>query len=187
MQLAALREYAARRGLDAVEFVDVGTSGTARSRPRLDELMAEARRHRFGVVVVWKFDRAARSVAHLADMLSEFQALEISFVSITEAVDTGTPAGRMLYHVLAAVAEFERDLIRERVSAGLAQAKRDGRRVGRPSLQLDVEEIRRLRSDGLSIREIAGVVVATDASGALRRPSPSLVANVLRDAGAGAR
>ena len=187
MQLTALHEYAARRGVEPIEYVDLGASGAATRRPKLDELMADARRHRFAVVAVWKFDRAARSVAHLADMLREFQALEIAFVSITEAVDTATPAGRMLYHVLAAVAEFERDLIRERVAAGLAQAKRDGRRVGRPQLHLDAEELRRHREAGLSVRDIAAVVVGRDDNGGVRAPSPSLVARTLRESATPAR
>lgn len=181
LQLSALREYAARRGVAATEYIDEGESGARVSRPKLDSMMADARRRRFDTVVVWKFDRFARSVAQLADALREFESLDIKFVSLTEALDTATPAGRMLYHVLAAVAEFERDLIRERVTAGLAQAKREGRSVGRPALRLDVEELMRLHADGLSIREIAATVVATDAHGGLKRPSPTLVAKTLRE------
>ncbi len=181
LQLSALREYVARRGLAAVEYIDVGESGAKTSRPKLDELMADARRRRFGVVAVWKFDRLARSVAHLADTLKEFTELGIEFVSLTEAVDTSTAAGKMMFHVLAAVAEFERDLIRERVAAGLAQAKRDGRRVGRPQLHLDLDELRRLNEAGLSVRQIAANIVGKDDKGAFRAPSPSLVARVLRE------
>ncbi len=179
MQLAALREYAARRGLEALEYLDRGVSGARDARPELDRLVADARRRRFSTVVVWRFDRAARSVEHLARLLREFEALGVGFVSLTEAVDTSTPAGRMLFHMLAAVAEFERELIRERVAAGLAHAKAQGRRVGRPRLALDDDELLRLHGAGLSVREIASTITAGDGK-ALRHPSRSLVSRELR-------
>ncbi len=181
MQLEPLRAYALRAEAPAVEFVDEDVSGASRSRPQLDALLAAARRGEIATVVVWKFDRMARSVAHLSSLLNEFDALGVAFVSLTESVDTSTPAGRMLFHVLAAVAEFERDLIRERVAAGMRHARGQGRAIGRPRLRLDRDELLRLRDAGLSVREIASVVSAVDANGRPRRASASFVARTLRE------
>jgi DNA invertase Pin-like site-specific DNA recombinase len=110
MQLEDLRRYAARFG-QSYEYVDVGVSGAQRRRPQLDALMKDARKRRFHVVLVWKFDRFARSVKHLVDSLEEFTALNIDFISYTEGIDTTTPSGELLFHVMGAVAQFERDLI----------------------------------------------------------------------------
>jgi DNA invertase Pin-like site-specific DNA recombinase len=151
MQLRELREYCARRNWTvAGEYVDVGISGAKDSRPELNRLIADSHRRRFDAVVVWKFDRFARSVSHLLKALETFQALGIEFVSLTEGVDTSTPAGRMIFTVLGAVAELERSLIRERVKAGLRNAKAKGKHVGRPRISLDRPEIARLRAQGLS-------------------------------------
>ena len=128
MQLAALRQYAERRGCSvSQEYVDQGFSGSRERRPALDRLMAEARRQAFGAVVVFRFDRFARSVSHLARALDEFRALGIEFVSLHEAVDTSTPMGRAMFHIAGAFAELEREIIRERVKAGLANARRRNR------------------------------------------------------------
>jgi DNA invertase Pin-like site-specific DNA recombinase len=155
-QLQQLREYAANRGLSIVaEYVDRGVSGAKDSRPKLDALMADARKARFDAVLVWKFDRFARSTRHLVSALEEFNRLGIHFVSLTEAIDTSTPMGRMVFTVLGAVAELERSLIVERVNAGLARAKRQGKTLGRPQVIVDREKVSRLRTEGLSVRAIA--------------------------------
>lgn len=155
MQLADLRRYAAERFTSIQEFIDTGISGSQRHRPSLDRLLADARKKRFDVVLVWKFDRFARSLKHLIDSLEDFAALGIDFVSYTEGVDTTTPSGRLLFHLVGAVAQFERDLIRERVRAGIAHAKAIGKRVGRPPAAIDVERVCSLRNQGLSLRKIA--------------------------------
>ncbi len=156
MQLRELREYCERRHWTvAGEYVDVGISGSREKRPELDRLTADAHRRRFDAVVVWKFDRFARSVSHLLRALETFHALGIEFVSLTEGVDTSTPAGKMVFTVLGAVAELERSLISERVKAGLRNAKAKGKHVGRPRVSLDSSEIARLRAEGLSWRKIS--------------------------------
>jgi len=156
VQLREMREYVARRGWEpAGEYVDVGISGTKEKRPQLDLLLAEAHRRRFDAVVVWKFDRFARSVSHLLRALETFQALGIEFVSLTEGVDTSTPAGKMIFTVLGAVAELERSLIVERVKAGLRNAKAKGKRLGRPPRVLSDSRIASLRARGCSWRTIA--------------------------------
>src|SRR5580700_7492479 len=108
MQLREVREYCVRRGLEVSEYVDAGISGAKDSRPQLNQLMADAKRRRFDAVVVWKFDRFARSVSHLLRALEEFRSLGIEFVSLSEQVDTSTPTGKMVFTVLGAVAELER-------------------------------------------------------------------------------
>jgi DNA invertase Pin-like site-specific DNA recombinase len=133
MQLRELREYAARRGWDiAGEYADAGISGAKDSRPELNRLMADAHQRRFDVVVVWKFDWFARSVAHLLRALETFKALGVEFCSYSEQMDTTTPTGKMIFTVLGAVAELERSLIAERVRAGLCNARAKGRRTGPP-------------------------------------------------------
>src|SRR5271155_1334373 len=131
MQLRELREYCQRRGLEiAGEYVDEGVSGGKDSRPQLDKLMADAHRRYFDAVVVWKFDRFARSVSHLLRALESFQALGIEFVSLSEGVDTSTPAGKMVFTVLGAVAELERSLIVERIRSGMKNARAKGHNPG---------------------------------------------------------
>src|ERR1700719_3338543 len=132
MQTRELREYCDRRGWTvAGEYVDIGISGTKERRPELDRLLGEAHRRRFDAVVVWRFDRFARSVSHLLRALETFKSLGIEFVSLSEQVDTSTPTGKMIFTVLGAVAELERSLIAERVRAGLRNAKAKGKRLGR--------------------------------------------------------
>jgi DNA invertase Pin-like site-specific DNA recombinase len=161
MQLAELREYIRNRKWKiAGEYVDKGISGASDSRPELNLLMADANRRRFDVVVVWKFDRFARSVSHLLRALETFRALGIEFVSLSENIDTSTPTGKMVFTVLASVAELERSLIGERVRAGLRNAKARGTRLGRPPLKnLTVLEMQRLRSERqrsrISFKELA--------------------------------
>jgi DNA invertase Pin-like site-specific DNA recombinase len=157
MQLRELREYCERRGWQvAGEYVDAGISGTKDSRPELNRLLADAHRRRFDAVVVWRFDRFARSVSHLLRALETFKALGIEFVSLSEQVDTSTPTGKMIFTVLGAVAELERSLIVERVKAGLRNARAKGKRLGRPHADVSVIEVARLRSQGLSFADIAG-------------------------------
>ena len=131
-QLAELRRYAAARGWDAKEFVDHGISGSKERRPALDAMVADAKRRRFDVVVVWRLDRLGRNLKHLITLIDEMQALGIAFVSLGEGIDATTPAGKLQLHILAAIAEFERARIQERVRAGLACAKAQGKRLGRP-------------------------------------------------------
>ncbi len=156
MQLRELREYCERRGwIVAGEYVDLGIGGTKEKRPELDRLLAHAHRRRFDAVIVWKFDRFARSVSHLLRALETFEALGIHFVSLSESLDTSTPAGKMVFTVLGAVAELERSLIAERVRAGLRNARAKGKRLGRPHVVVDRARIARLRTEGLSWAKIA--------------------------------
>jgi DNA invertase Pin-like site-specific DNA recombinase len=165
MQLREFSEHCDRRGWKvAGEYVDVGISGAKDKRPELDRLMADAQKRKFDVVVVWKFDRFARSVSHLLRALEHFQALGIEFVSLTEGVDTSTAAGKMVFTVLGAVAELERSLIAERVKAGLRNARAKGKKLGRPKVILDASKIAKLRAQGLGWKKIArelGVGVGT--------------------------
>jgi len=156
MQLRELREYCERRGWSvAGEYVDMGISGAKDRRPELDRLMSDAHKRRFDVIAVWKFDRFARSVSHLLRALDTFRVLGIEFVSLSESLDTATPAGRMVFTVLGAVAELERSLIAERVRAGLRNARAKGKRLGRPRVIVDEARIARLRATGLSWAKIA--------------------------------
>jgi DNA invertase Pin-like site-specific DNA recombinase len=165
MQTRELREYCERRGWQLTgEFVDVGVSGMKEKRTELDRLMAAAHRRQFDAVVVWKFDRFARSVSHLLKALEIFHALGIHFISLSEAIDTSTPTGKMVFTVLGAVAELERSLIVERVKAGLRNARAKGKRLGRPRRVLNTERIAALRAQGLGWKAIAadmGVGVGT--------------------------
>src|SRR6202171_2579291 len=155
VQTRERHEYCPRRGWTIVdEYVDVGISGTKEKRPELDRLLADAHRRRFDVVVVWRFDRFARSVSHLLRALENFQALGIEFVSLSEQLDTSTPTGKMVFTVLGAVAELERSLIVERVKAGLRNARAKGKRLGRPRLVLDRRRIGSLCAQGVFIRSI---------------------------------
>ncbi len=156
LQLADLEAMATARGFEvAGRYIDQGISGAQERRPELDKLMADASRGKFQTVAVWKFDRFARSLKHLIVSLEEFRALGVDFISYREAVDTSTPAGKMLFSVIGAMAEFERELIRERVAAGLARAKSKGVRLGRPRAEFDLARARELRHQGLSLRGIA--------------------------------
>lgn len=157
MQLTELREHSLRRGwVVASEYIDEGISGTKSSRPQLDKLMVDARRRKFDVVLVWRFDRFARSTAHLLSALDEFRALDIDFVSLNESIDTTTPLGKMVFTIVAAVAELERSIICERVRAGVARAVANGKRLGRPrGSRIDADRVGELRATGLSTRQIA--------------------------------
>ena len=133
MQTRELEQFAQARGWRVVDsYVDEGISGSKDSRPQLNRLMVDAHKRRFDVVCVWRFDRFARSVSHLLRALETFKSLGIDFVSFSEQMDTSTPAGKMVFTVLGAVAELERSLIVERVRAGMRNARAKGRRIGRP-------------------------------------------------------
>jgi len=131
-QLIELRRYAEARGWTSTEYLEDGVSGAKERRPALDRLMGDARRRRFDVLLVWRLDRLGRSLKHLIVTLDELAALGIAFVSMNEGIDCMTPAGKLQLHLLAAIAEFERERIRERVMAGLQRARRQGQRLGRP-------------------------------------------------------
>ena len=157
LQLGPLRKYASARGWDFLEYVDLGESGVKERRPGLDRLMEDARKRRLDGILVWKLDRLGRSLKHLLTMFEEFQALGIQFVSYTENMDFATPAGRAMASLIGVFAEFERDLIRERVRAGLENARRKGKRPGRrPFFDIaSLGTLGRLRDRGMSVRAIA--------------------------------
>ncbi len=142
-QLQELRHYVAARGWTAAEYVDRGVSGTKDRRPALDRLVAEARRRRFDAVVCWRLDRLGRNLKHLVTLLEELQALGVAFVSLGEGIDCTTPAGKLQLHILAALSEFERARIAERVKAGLARVRASGRRLGRPRAVLSAVDVER--------------------------------------------
>jgi DNA invertase Pin-like site-specific DNA recombinase len=154
-QLLDLREMAKQRGFEIVrEYSDV-ISGSKSKRPGLDQLMADARRHRFDVVLVAAFDRIARNVRHFLEVLDELNSLQIEFVSKRENIDTGGPLGRAMVVIVGAISELERSLIVERVRAGMRRAKLEGRRIGRAPLDIDRAAIVRDRLSGMSLTEVA--------------------------------
>jgi DNA invertase Pin-like site-specific DNA recombinase len=155
-QLLDLQQLASQRGFTVVKtYVDHGISGTKSRRPGLDEMLHDARRHQFDVVLVWAADRLARSVKHFVDILAELDHLKIGFISYREQIDTGGPLGKAIMTIVAAIAELERSLIVERVEAGLRRARLEGRRLGRKPLDLDKNAIIGDRARGLSFRRIA--------------------------------
>lgn len=156
LQIASMREYAERRHWDiAFEVEDIGSGGS--HRPKRDEIVAAARRREIDLILVWKLDRWGRSLSDLVASFQELQALGVGFVSLTDALDFTTPSGRAMAGMLAVFAEFERDILRDRVRAGIADARKKGRPHGRPpSARLKAEEIHRMfHQDKLSKREIA--------------------------------
>jgi putative DNA-invertase from lambdoid prophage Rac len=164
MQLAAMRDYARKRGWQiAFEVKDVGSGAALRAKR--EELLAAARRREVDLVVVWRLDRWGRSLVDLVNTLQELSSLKVGFVSLSEALDLTTPSGRALAGMLAVFAEFERDILRDRVKAGIAQARKEGKPHGRPrSAALHVDRIKELFSTGLSKREIAKQIGISRAS-----------------------
>jgi DNA invertase Pin-like site-specific DNA recombinase len=151
VQTRELREYCNRRGWEiAGEYIDAGVSGAKERRPRLDQLMADCRRRRVDAVIVYRYDRFARSLRHLVNALEEFRSLGIEFISLHEGVDTSTPNGRLVFGIFATIAEFERELIRDRVKSGIATARSKGKRLGRPRVAVDAARIASLRDSGAS-------------------------------------
>jgi DNA invertase Pin-like site-specific DNA recombinase len=156
MQLGELRDYCQRRGfVIANEHVDRGISGARERRPGLDKLMADCRKRLVDAVVVYRYDRFARSLRQLVNALEEFRALGIDFISLHEGVDTSTPNGRLVFGIFASIAEFERELIRDRIRSGLAAAKARGKQLGRPRANVDVARIAALRALGTPWRTIS--------------------------------
>src|SRR5437899_6037024 len=155
-QLRDLRDYCRARGWsDVREFVDHGVSGTRERRPGLDKLMAEVRGRKTDVVVVAAFDRAGRSVRHLVEMLELFRHLDVEFISLREQIDTGTPLGAAVYTIIAAISALERSLIVERVKAGLRRRRAEGKRLGRPRLQVSERQLRIVVNQNLPVRAAA--------------------------------
>jgi|WetSurSiteA1Bulk_404760.scaffolds.fasta_scaffold28044_1 DNA invertase Pin-like site-specific DNA recombinase len=155
LQLTALQEFVLQRGWELkATYVDHGVSSRS-VRPELERMMKDANKRRFDVIAVWKIDRFARSTRELVFALEQFQAIGIDFVSVTQAIDTSGPMGKLVFSVLAAIAEFERELIRERIVAGMREAKRRGKHCGRPAKEVDLEKAIVLRQGGLSWRKLA--------------------------------
>ena len=149
MQTRELREYCQRRGWEIEgEYVDVGISGAKERRPQLDALLVACRKRRVDAVVVYRYDRFARSLRQLVNALEEFRSLGIEFISLHEGVDTSTPNGRLVFGIFASIAEFERELIRDRVKSGIAAARSKGKRLGRPTVSVDAATIAALRDSG---------------------------------------
>ena len=165
LQVADLRRLAEHRGWKVVgEYIDKGISGSKASRPGLDRLMADARAGKLDVVAVWRFDRFARSTQHLLVALEEFRALDVDFISVRESIDTSTPMGRMVFTMVAAVAELERELIRERVIAGVRRAQAQGKHCGRKPVTIDLRPAVAMLDKGHGIKTTArslGVSVST--------------------------
>jgi len=156
MQLNDLERYSRERGLDVFKvYEDNGVSGTKETRPALNELMDHAKKKRFDMVLVWRFDRFARSTKHLVTALHEFRHLGIDFISFQENIDTSSPLGEAIFTIISAMSTLERDIIAERVKGGLRKAKAKGKRLGRPNDEIDVDKVIKFKEQGKSIREIA--------------------------------
>src|SRR5271169_612568 len=176
MQLSELRAYCEKRGWEAVgEFVDVGVSGAKERRPALDRLLILCRKRLVDAVVVYRYDRFARSLRQLVNALEEFRAVGIDFVSLHEGVDTSTPNGRLVFGIFASIAEFERELIRDRVRSGLAAAKAHGKHLGRPRVTVDRPRIATLRGVGTSWAKIGEALGVGE--GTVRRASQQSAKN----------
>ena len=159
LQETELVQYVESRGWSYVVYRDKAQSGAKADRPALNRMMEDIRKRRLDVVVVWTLDRLARSLRQLLMIAEECQLLGVDLVSLRQNIDTTLPAGRLTFQILGAVAEFEREMLRERVRAGMAQAQRAGKRVGRPPRRQftpsEIDKIRALRSDGTSVRKLA--------------------------------
>lgn len=155
MQISELTEYATRRSLNIVGvFTDIA-SGSQDRRPELNKVLALAKKRKIDCLLVWKTDRLGRSLRHLVNTISDLDALGVSFISLKDNLDFSTPGGRLMFNVIGAMAQFEHDLIKERVKSGMANAKRKGTRLGRKPLDIDVAELQQLRAYGLSFGAIA--------------------------------
>lgn len=160
LQLDELRQVARQRGWNVVaEHVDDGVSGATTSRPALDEMMEQARRGKLDLVVCWKLDRLGRSLQHLLQVLDELQVLGVGFVSIRDSgIDTTSATGRLMLHILGAFAAYERELIKERVHAGVRRARDNGKTFGRPRRDLDLRAAKLLLDQGRSVRDVADML-----------------------------
>ena len=159
LQETELRQYVESRGWECVIYQDKAHSGAKNDRPALNAMLTDMRRRKFDIVVVWKLDRLARSLKQLLTIGEECQSLGVDLVSLRQNIDTTLPAGRLTFQILGAVAEFERELLRERVKAGMAHARKTGKHCGRPALRKfqpnEIERIQELRSSGTSVRKLA--------------------------------
>jgi DNA invertase Pin-like site-specific DNA recombinase len=156
MQTRELQKYADARGWTVIgEYVDEGFSGAKDSRPELNRLMGDAKRRKCDAILVWKLDRFGGSLRHLVNAIAELESVGVAFVSLTDNLDLSTPSGRLMFQVIAAMGEFERELIRERVRAGLRNAKAKGRTLGRPGIDVDASKVTEMRGRGMSMRQIA--------------------------------
>jgi DNA invertase Pin-like site-specific DNA recombinase len=156
MQLAELREYASRRGWHVVgEYVDLGVSGSKESRPELNRMMKDAHARKFDALICWKLDRLGRSLKHLVTTIEDLAAYGVSFACLRDNLDLSTPSGTLMMHVIAAMAEFERELIKERVTAGIHAARKRGVRIGRPKTYVSPDRVREMRDAGTPWRAIA--------------------------------
>lgn len=155
-QLIELRHYCAAREWTITEYVDTGISGAKDRRPALDKLMTDAAQRRIDAVVVWKLDRMGRSLRHLLNAIAELNAAGVAFVSMGESIDTDSPTGRLLLGIMGSFAEFERERIRERINAGLARARREGKRPGPLRKRITTRDLARV--DGLSVRRGAKIL-----------------------------
>ncbi len=156
MQIEELRNYCNRmQYLIYEEYVDVGVSGAKQSRPQFNELLSDMRKKKFDAILVWKLDRIGRSLQHLLHIMQELQHKGIGFISYNQNIDTTTPSGKLLFQIMGAFAEFEREIIRERVKAGKAKSKL---KQGRKSLKINKSEVLRLRKEGKSLREIGNLL-----------------------------
>ena len=164
MQTHELRAYAERMGWQCVEYAEKESS--IKKRPELNRMMADARQRKFDVVIVWKLDRFARSLRQLLDHLAALDSCGIRFIAMTQNIDTDrqNPAGRMMLHILGAVAEFERSLIVERVRSGVAQAKRQGKHCGRPVQVWSRDQAAVLLAEGFSLRQVAAKMHVPESS-----------------------
>jgi DNA invertase Pin-like site-specific DNA recombinase len=175
VQLRDIRDYCARKGWNLAEtYVDKGISGTKLSRPELNRLMDDAEAKKFGAVVVWKFDRFARSSAHLINSLQRFKTLGVDFVSVQDSIDTSTPMGECVFTILAAFGQLERTVTVERIKAGLRNAKAKGRLPGKKRRILNLEAIRERMAAGESMRKVAKSLGISPAllSKRLKEPTP---------------
>ena len=156
MQLGELREYAAHRGWEITgEYVDSGVSGAKESRPKLNLLMVHAHQRRFDAILVWKLDRFGRSLKHLVTAVADLEAMGVTFVSLRDNLDFGPPSGQQLFQIIGAMAQFERELIGERIRAGMRRRKLEGFRLGRAPLIVDREGIVRDRLRKISLTQIS--------------------------------
>jgi DNA invertase Pin-like site-specific DNA recombinase len=173
-QLIELRRYVEQRGWEiSKEYVDQGISGAKDRRPALDQLMADARKRKLDIVLVWKFDRYARSAQHLLNSLAEFRSLGVDFCSVQDAVDTTTPYGKAMFTVIGAMAELERELIRSRVIHGVQKARERGKHIGRPKVTFDLVRAKALASEGhsyVTIGRILGISRMTAARALAQNP-----------------
>jgi len=182
MQESELKEYCARRGWESILYRDRGQSGAKQDRPALNSLLSDLRKRRLHVVLVWSLDRLARSLKQLLSISEECRSLGVDLVSLRQNIDTTLPAGRLTFQILGAVAEFERELLRDRVKSGMAQARRAGKRIGRPALRHfgpgELQRVRLLRQQGASVRKLAKDFATTQWMIAKLLGSPEAVESV---------